>query len=307
MRKKRFLGLFTAVTLAVSTIGMTVSAKNVDDFSDVNSGCWYYDVVKDVAEKELMTGMNDSYFGATELLARSHVACVLYRMDGEPQTEYQPLYPDVADGQFYSEAVTWANQTNVITGYSNGEFGPADNITREQLVTIMYRYAQLKGKENVSEKVSLDSYADGSGVSPFATEAMQWAVATGVIKGEGNSGLLNPQGSVSRAVCAAIISRFSEDNAQHEHNWTTHYTDVYHDAVYEDRPVYKWVGYYECKKCHFQTEDGDAIGDHCLDCASRYTTKKKQVQTGTERVKVKDAWTEQVADGQVCSSCGARQ
>lgn len=221
MKRKGILGLFIAVTLTVGTMEMSVSAKNADDFGDVKPEYWYYDVVKDVAEKELMTGMNDSYFGASELLAKSHVACVLYRMDGKPQTEYQSLYPDVADRQFYSEAVTWANQINVITGYENGKFGPADNITREQLVTIMYRYAELKGKD-VSEKASLDSYADGINVSPFATEAMKWAIATGVIKGEGDSGLLNPQGNVSRAVCATIISRFSGDSAAHQHVWNAH-------------------------------------------------------------------------------------
>lgn len=131
----------------------------------------------------------------------------------------------------------------------------------------------------------------------------------------------------------------SSTEKPHEHKWGTNYKTVTHDAeykdepvyedqpVYENRPVYKWVGYYQCKKCGFQTSDGDEIMNHCMDvCDSTYTAKEKQVQTGTERVqtgtqrvqvdtnrvqtgtkhvKVKDAWTEQVPDGQVCTICGA--
>ena len=74
----------------------------------------------------------------------------------------------------------------------------------------MYRYAKAEGKENVSEKVSLDGYADGGNVSAFATEAMQWAVATGVIKGEGNSGLLNPQGNVSERSAQQLFPGLQE-------------------------------------------------------------------------------------------------
>lgn len=137
----------------------------------------------------------------------------------------------------------------------------------------------------------------------------------------------------------------SSTEKPHEHNWKTNYKTITHDAeykdepvyedqpvykdepVYEDRPVYKWVGYYKCRICGFETEDIHEIGDHCADvCDSTYTAKEKQVQTGTERVqtgtqrvqvstnrvqtdtnhvKVKDAWTEQVPDGQVCTICGA--
>ncbi len=303
--KKRMFALLATAALTIGTMGMSVSAKNADDFSDVKPGYWYYDVVKDVAEKELMTGMNDSYFGATELLARSHVACVLYRMDGSPQTGYQWLYPDVAEGQFYSEAVTWANQTGVITGYSNGTFGPADQITREQLVTIMYRYAKAEGRENVSEKVSLDGYADGGNVSAFATEAMQWAVATGVIKGEGNSGLLNPQGNVSRAVCAAIISRFAGEGTgqQCQHNWVYHEEQGHEETYTVKEEVYEpW----EC--CNVCGADctADPSGHmkaHALagEGGGRHTEYYK-----TKEV-TKTRWVVDVQAYTDCSKCGARQ
>lgn len=161
--------------------------------------------------------------------------------------------------------------------------------------------------------------------------------------GKNNSGN-NSGNSSNSAESKPSGGNNSSTEKPHEHKWGTNYKTVTHDAVYkdepvytdqpvykdepvyEDRPVYKWVGYYQCKKCGFETSDGDEIGNHCADvCDSTYTAKEKQVQTGTERVqtgtqrvqvstnhvqtgtnhvKVKDAWTEQVPDGQVCTICG---
>ena len=208
--KRKLLRTLAVSLLSVAVFGTTVNAKDVSDFTDVHENDWYYATVKDVAEKKLMTGLNETTFGPSELLARGQFACVLYRMEGSPEISYETIYPDVADGQFYSDAITWANKSGTITGYENGLYGVADNITREQLVTIMYRYAKASGRENVSEKADLSGYPDSNKVTAFAKEAMQWAVATGVIKGDGVTGELQPQGNVSRAVCATIISRYAE-------------------------------------------------------------------------------------------------
>ena len=95
-----------------------------------------------------------------------------------------------------------------MVGHSNtGLFGTHENITREDLVTVMYRYAATKGY-NRSEKTSLDKFADASQVSGYAREAMQWAVANGIIKGRSNTGLLDPKGNATRVETAAIIQRF---------------------------------------------------------------------------------------------------
>lgn len=96
----------------------------------------------------------------------------------------------------------------------------------------------------------------------------------------------------------------TENGSYGDHKWENQYKEVHHDAKYEERPVYKWVGYHECRKCGFQTEDDDAILLHCFDCGGTYTTKEKQVQTGTESVQVEKAWTEQVPDGKKCTICG---
>ena len=116
--------------------------------------------------------------------------------------------PDVPNGQFYTSAVLWASQKEVgiITGYDNtGHFGPADQITREQLVTMMYRYAGFV-KADRSIKKELDEFPDADMVNAFASDAMKWAVGTGMIKGD--NGYLNPGGNANRAECATIIMRF---------------------------------------------------------------------------------------------------
>ena len=109
------------------------------------------------------------------------------------------------DGEFYSEAVAWASAVGVIGGYADGNFGPADNITREQMAVMMYRYAEYK-QYNTSAKGELD-FADADFVSEFAQKAMEWAVGAELISGN-LDGTLAPQGNTSRAVCATIIQRF---------------------------------------------------------------------------------------------------
>ena len=259
--KRKLLRALAVSLLSVAVFGITVNAKDVSDFTDVHENDWYYATVKDVAEKKLMTGLNETTFGPSELLARGQFACVLYRMEGSPEISYETIYPDVADGQFYSDAITWANKSGTITGYENGLYGVADNITREQLVTIMYRYAKASGRENVSEKADLSGYPDSNKVTAFAKEAMQWAVATGVIKGDGVTGELQPQGNVSRAVCATIISRYAEKghwetiNHPEEKHWDDkltlvspeefHYETVHHDAEgYYNTVHHDAEGYY---------------------------------------------------------------
>ena len=123
--------------------------------------------------------------------------------------------------------------------------------------------------------------------------------------GNSNAGKNNSGNSSKPAESKPSGGNNSSTEKPHEHKWDTNYKTVTHEPVYEDRPVYKWVGYHKCKKCGFETSDGDEIMNHCADvCDSTYTTLKKQVQTDTKHVKVKDAWTEQVPDGQVCTICG---
>lgn len=180
-----------------------------EDFSDVPVGAWYFEAVKYVHRNWLMTGLNNYMFGPTDNLARAQFAVILHRMNNEPKVEYVPKFYDVIPGQWYTDAILWASNTGVVTGYSNGNYGPGDLINREQMALMMYRYATYKGYDT-GGKTDFSKYPDASYVSDFAKEAMQWAVGNGIITGTNNGTRLNPQGNANRAECATIIMRFCE-------------------------------------------------------------------------------------------------
>lgn len=179
-------------------------------FSDVTAEDWFEDAVRFMYQRNLMTGLSDEYYGSYETLSRGHFVTVLYRNENEPETSFSSLFPDVSEGMFYSSPVTWAANAGIVSGYENGTFGVADSITREQMVVMMYRYAQYRGLD-VSTKGDLNSFPDASSVSNFATEAMRWAVGVSMI--QGNQGQLNPTHSITRAECATIMMRFIETYA----------------------------------------------------------------------------------------------
>ena len=178
-------------------------------YSDVSRDAWYYNSVKYVYEKGLMTGLNAFTFGSGDPLARAQFAIILHRMNGTPAVDYTARFRDVGEGIWYTDAILWAADTGVVTGYSNGNFGPGDNINREQMAVMMYRYAAYKGYDT-SVKADFGQYQDAGRVSDFAQEAMQWAVGEQIITGKYNETQLDPQGNASRAECATIMMRFME-------------------------------------------------------------------------------------------------
>lgn len=172
-------------------------------------GVWYYDAVKYVHHNWLMTGLSDTMFGPGESLARAQFATILYRMNEEPQVDYEARFKDVKNGMWYTSPILWAAKEGVVTGYENGNFGPADRITREQMAVMMYRYANAKGYDT-EYKADFSRYQDSVYVSSFAQDAMCWAVGNGIITGTDHGTRLNPQGYANRAECATIIMRFCE-------------------------------------------------------------------------------------------------
>lgn len=179
-------------------------------FDDVNKGDWYFDSVIYNFKRGLMTGKTDTTFAPLENIARAQFAVILHRMEGKEPVEFTPVFPDVAEGVWYTDAVLWANGKKIVTGYTNtGTFGPADNITREQMAVMMYRYAQYKGYD-VSKMADFSPFEDASSVSGYAQEAMSWAVGTGIITGKYEGTRLDPQGNALRAECAIIIQRFMD-------------------------------------------------------------------------------------------------
>lgn len=188
---------------------VTKNETNVSlPFVDVNDGDWYQDAVKFVYARNIMTGMNEAEFGPGVRLSRAQFATILYRMQGTPEVWYDwEAFSDVSEGQFYTEAVMWARDTGVITGYEDGRFGPADEITREQMALMMFRYANYLQLDTAA-RGNLYEFPDADRVSGFAWEAVEWAVGGGLITGD--QGNINPRGSAERGQCAIIIMRFME-------------------------------------------------------------------------------------------------
>lgn len=182
-----------------------VTSKPAIVFPDVKENDWFYHAVNYVSSNQLMTGYASGGFGPSDILGRGQFATILYRMAGSAPTDYKNVFSDVPPGTFYSLPVVWGRNNDIITGYESGLFGYSDSITREQLVTIMYRYATKTGV-NVFERGDLSRFSDAGNVSSFARESMSWAVGAGIISGD--QGKLNPQGTSSRAVAAAVIQRF---------------------------------------------------------------------------------------------------
>lgn len=181
-------------------------------FKDVSKDSWYYDYVSYVYLNGLMTGVLPDVFAPNDKLSRAQFATILHRMEGKPAVTGGKEFGDVEKDQFYTNAVLWASQDDVgiITGYEDGNFGPADEMTREQMVVMMRRYAKYKGGYNYDKTADISGFEDVAKVSEFSAEAVKWAVANNIIKGEDGKNILNPQGDVSRAVCATIIQRFIE-------------------------------------------------------------------------------------------------
>ena len=176
-------------------------------FSDVAAGDWFSDVVRYVYEQGLMTGTSDTEFSPNLTTTRGMIVSILNRLEGGPTAESSG-FTDVADGDWYAEAVNWAAREGIVAGYEDNTFRPNDPITREQLAAMLMNYAAWKG-EDVSARADLSSYNDAASVSSWAAETVQWAVAEGLISGmPGN--LLEPQGSATRAQVAAILERFLE-------------------------------------------------------------------------------------------------
>lgn len=191
---------------SLSIVNQGIPLSGVAAFRDVSKGGWYYEYVDYMYNRGIMTGLNSRMFGVDENLVRAQFATIIHRLSGSPEVGYEAVFPDVPQGTFYTTAAIWAHKNDIITGYtSDGRFGGGDDITREQMATILFRYAQKKGLDT-SQRADYGSFPDAGNIQDFARDAMQWAVAVGVIKGD--QGNLNPQGTASRVHCAAMTTRF---------------------------------------------------------------------------------------------------
>ena len=195
------------------TVSATFVAESEQElpFTDVASSEWYYEAVQYVYNNELMNGMSATTFEPNSTTTRGMIVTMLYRLENEP-TAASAGFSDVAEGQWYTDAVNWAAANNIVNGYGDDQFGPTDTITREQMMAILYRYAQYKGYD-VTASADLSAYTDAANISSYAVSAMQWAVGEGLINGITDTTLV-PGGSATRAQVAAILMRFCENVAK---------------------------------------------------------------------------------------------
>ena len=184
----------------------------MSSFTDLNPALWYHDGIHFCLENGLMKGVGNDKFNPGGTTSRGMIVTILYRLEGEPKVTAENPFTDVEDGQWYADAVIWAAGNDIVSGYGGGKFGPNDNITREQLATILYRYAQSKGQGFEGSWMFLLDYPDASEVSSWADEAMHWMVMNGIINGK--DGKLVPGGNASRAEAATMLQRFCENVAE---------------------------------------------------------------------------------------------
>lgn len=179
-------------------------------FKDLNLKLWYHDGIHFCVENGLMQGISDNLFTPDGVATRAQIVMILWRIEKNPYLG-QAGFSDVSANDWFAGAVNWASANGIVTGYTDGRFGPNDHVTREQLAAILYRYARYKGYDvSVGEDTNILSYEDALTVSDWAVSAMQWACGSGVINGTSES-TLSPKDTATRAQIAAMIMRFLVD------------------------------------------------------------------------------------------------
>lgn len=182
------------------------------NFTDVKESDWFFKGVEYVVDKGVMSGVSENQFDPSGKLTRAMLVQMLYNMESRPACDAENAFMDVPVGQWYTDAVIWANDEKIVSGMGEGLFAPNMEITREQMVAMLYNYAKYKGYD-VTASADLSAFADTASVSTWAQPAMQWAVAEGYISGMGDSQLA-PQGTATRAEIASVIMRFMEATAE---------------------------------------------------------------------------------------------
>ena len=180
-------------------------------FTDAVPSAWYHDGVHYCIENGLMQGVSTAKFLPDGSTTRAQLVTILWRLEGSPEPADTVSFGDIADGAWYAKAVRWAAGSGVVKGYDNGNIGPDDAVTREQMVTILYRFAQHKGYDvSAVEDTNTLSFNDTLTVSEYAIPAMQWACGSGMVNGIAQEGemFLAPKDTTTRAQIATLMMRF---------------------------------------------------------------------------------------------------
>lgn len=194
----------TAYALLQGTATIRI-VNNPKSFVDVKDSDWFAGAVAFTSSHELFRGVSDNEFAPQLPMTRAMLVTVLYRLENEPETAGTISFDDVMEGTWYTDVVAWAAENGIVLGYGNELFGPNDNVTREQIATMLYRYMQFLGID-ASARGDVSKFGDGSEVSPWAVDAMAWAVGIGLFRGD-DTGSLNPGDDATRAEVATLMER----------------------------------------------------------------------------------------------------
>ena len=202
--KRKLTALLAAAALCLS---LTIPASAAGSFADVSPtrDAWCYTQVMQASEAGLMNGYGSSLFGKNDPITRGQMVQILYNYYGE-DCGTNSGFSDVPSSAWYAKAVTWASKNGVVSGYSNSTFGPNNQLTREQMVTILYNVAG-RPATNTS---ALAQFNDRGQVAAYAVNGFSWAVSNKVVSGTSNT-TLSPRGTATRAQVAVILIRYLEN------------------------------------------------------------------------------------------------
>ncbi|MBD5150539.1 MAG: hypothetical protein HDT18_09300 [Oscillibacter sp.] len=198
---KRLSALFLIAALILSLSITAFAAVGDTGFSDVDANAWYAEAVMYCKEHNLMAGTGNNQFAPESNLTRAQLATVLYRIEGTPTVTGTDVFTDTPDGAWYGDAVLWASQQELISGYGGGLFGPNDPVTREQMTTIFWRYA---GSPTAGEA---SNYTDNASIAAYAVSAVNWASANNIVRPV-SSGTFAPKSSATRAQVADALMNY---------------------------------------------------------------------------------------------------
>lgn len=208
--KEHLKKLFALIIAIAIILPIIPAAYAVMSFYDVPYGQWYYDSVEICYSNGWMNGVGNNRFDPDGKMTRAMLVTVLHRAIGTPSASSNHPFTDVPNSTYFSDAVSWAYENNVVNGTSEVQFSPDKNISRQEMITIFYRYAKSSGY-NTATTLDISSFQDAGEISSYALDALRWGVSVGIINGVGNN-MLSPNGNATRAQCAKIIVSYM--------NWT---------------------------------------------------------------------------------------
>ena len=209
--QKKQVSNYSVLVEAETAYARLTEAPDGLPFTDT-AGHWAADAIGYAYENGLFAGVSDTLFCPDAAMDRAMLVTVLYRMEKQPAAAGENRFADVEANRWYTDAVMWASENSIVSGYSASRFGPADMVTREQLACILHRYARYKGYD-VTDANDLSAFTDAGSISGWALESVQWANAEKLINGRTSTALV-PGGNATRAEAAQILMTFAQHVAK---------------------------------------------------------------------------------------------